>query len=95
MAPEQAWGQTRQIGPLADQYAQARTAPGIVSSGAYTAAYTQPGSGGSIGVGVGLAPGHVVFADNHVEVAAQVEMVEDIAERGAACRNSTRPGSVR
>ena len=57
---------------------------GIFEHDAVFRLHAQPGGGAGIGVGVGLAPGHVVLSNDHVEVAAQVEVVEDVAERGAA-----------
>ena len=49
--PDEAGKESKEAKTLADQFAEARTAPGIVSSGAYTAAYKQltalPSTGGS------------------------------------------------
>jgi len=49
--PDEAGRESREAATLAEQYAQARTAPGVVDSGAYTAAFHQlqslPVAGGS------------------------------------------------
>ena len=49
--PDEAGKESKEAKTLADQFAEARTAPGVVSSGAYTAAYKQltglPSAGGS------------------------------------------------
>ena len=49
--PDEAARESKEAATLAGQYAEARTAPGVVSSGAYTAAYQQlkslPTTGGS------------------------------------------------
>ncbi len=49
--PDEAARESKEASTLAGQYAEARTAPGVVSSGAYTAAYQQlkslPTTGGS------------------------------------------------
>ena len=47
--PNEAAKESKEAATLAEQYAQARTAPGVVDSGAYTAAYQHIGSMGTAG----------------------------------------------